>query len=180
MVGKTVVIKPNVVIGVPAESGMTTDPEATRAVVDYALSQGAARVKIVEETTKGLAFLGAGYLFFKQYDPRVSLVELSDEPVHAVQIPTGPQPGAPPHSHSSIYLPSLLFESDVVFVSVAKLKTHGETGASLSVKNLFGLPPIGPYLDQTRENWRPRYRLHDRGVGQSIATCCSQGQSTSP
>src|SRR5262249_17838976 len=41
--GRTVVIKPNLVGAAPASSGITTDPQAVRAVVDQALAAGAAQ-----------------------------------------------------------------------------------------------------------------------------------------
>jgi hypothetical protein len=60
-------------------------------------------------------------------------------------------------------------EPGAVFISIGKLKTHVECMATLSLKNLFGVPPIGPYLDPARENFRPRFGLHDRSVGQAVA-----------
>jgi hypothetical protein len=55
---------------------------------------------------------------------------------------------------------------------MGKLKTHSECGATLSTKNLFGLPPVGPYIVPAMEGWRPRYKLHDRGVSQAIVDIC--------
>ena len=44
LAGRTVVIKPNLVMTAPAERGGSTDPECVRALADLALAAGAAQV----------------------------------------------------------------------------------------------------------------------------------------
>jgi uncharacterized protein (DUF362 family) len=46
-------------------------------------------------------------------------------------------------------MPSSVMRPDVVFVSAAKLKTHGAAGMTLSLKNLLGLPPHDRSVPQT-------------------------------
>jgi uncharacterized protein (DUF362 family) len=66
--GRTVVIKTNLVLQQPAESGGTTHPEVVRALVDAALASGAAHVVIVESAKLGEGFRACGYDFFRTYD----------------------------------------------------------------------------------------------------------------
>ena len=68
-----------------------------------------------------------------------------------------------PHPQSklkSFYLPHTVLDCDLL-VSVAKMKTHHWAGATLSMKNLFGLVPGGVY------GW-PKNVLHWAGISQSI------------
>ena len=162
--GGTVVIKTNLVLQQPAESGGTTHPEAVRALVDAALASGAAHVTIVESARLGEGFRACGYEFFRTYDPggRVSLFDLSEgPPTTLTRVVNGT-------AYGRVYLPNVVLEPDIVFISAGKLKTHVETGATLSMKNLFGLPPIPPYYDAAQAEFRTRYRLHDRSVNQAI------------
>jgi uncharacterized protein (DUF362 family) len=160
MAGRTVVIKPNLVVRKTAETGATTDPQVVRALVDLALAAGAARVLIVESGGKGANFSACGYDFFRGYysNRQVELVDLNDQPVALTRVPDG-------MAYQWIYMPRLLLEDDVVFVSAAKLKCHVDSLVSLAMKNLFGLPPIRPYQD----SWiKGRFAMHKRGVHQTI------------
>jgi uncharacterized protein (DUF362 family) len=163
MAGRSVVLKPNLVLGMSAESGGTTSAEVVRALVDLALESGATRVAIVEGGRRGAPFSACGYDFLRTYDPggRVSLVDLTFEPAALAGVPSG-------YTYGRLYLPRLVLDPDTAFVSAAKLKTHVETAASLSLKNLFGLPPIQPYFDPEQAEFRSRYKLHGRGVHQCI------------
>jgi uncharacterized protein (DUF362 family) len=62
---------------------------------------------------------------------------------------------------SSLYLPNTVLECDLL-VSMPKMKTHHWVGATLSMKNLFGLVPGGVY------GW-PKNVLHWAGIGETIA-----------
>jgi len=156
---KTVVIKPNLVKDVTADTGTTTDPEVVRALVDLALLDGAAEVCIVEGSYWGPFFSECGYDFFNSYDPRVRLVDLNDEPLSFVDVPGGGW------AYEKIYMPSFLLGDDVVFISAAKMKTHFHTYATLSTKNLMGLPRLEKYL-YPQDVWR--ISMHDRGLNQVI------------
>jgi uncharacterized protein (DUF362 family) len=158
LAGKTVIIKPNLVYGIPADSGITTEPEVVRAMVDLSLDDGAAEVVIVENGPDGANFTACGYDFFASYDPRVRLVDLNDEPTVSVKVPDG-------LSYFIIHIPEMLLYDDVVFMSASKLKTHVDTHASLCMKNLIGLVPYERYRVPSGK-WA--YSMHLRGINQVI------------
>jgi uncharacterized protein (DUF362 family) len=60
-----------------------------------------------------------------------------------------------------IYLPNTALRADLI-VSLAKMKTHHWAGATLSMKNFFGLVPGAIY------GW-PKNQLHQAGIARSIA-----------
>ena len=62
---------------------------------------------------------------------------------------------------NSLYLPHTVLGCDLL-VSMPKMKTHHWVGATLSMKNLFGLVPGGVY------GW-PKNVLHWAGINESIA-----------
>jgi len=158
--GKKVIIKPNLVVPMTADTGVTTGPQVVRALVDLALSAGAAQVIIVEGEFNGPNFSACGYDFLDTYDPggRVSLVDLSQEPAILAQVPSG-------MAYGWIHMPELLLEDDVFFISAAKLKTHFHTHATLTMKNSMGVPPVDRYRVPPEE-WR--YAMHRRGTEQAI------------
>jgi len=158
ILGKTVAIKPNLVVPMAADSGVTTDPEVVRALVDLALEAGAAEVFIIEDAVRGDHFSACGYGFFHAYDPRVRLVYQSDEPLVLAKVPRG-------LTHLRMYIAEILLSDDVIFMSAAKLKTHSHTHATLAMKNLIGLAPVEKYRIPPDE-WR--FPLHDRGISQAI------------
>src|SRR5207302_4366530 len=61
----------------------------------------------------------------------------------------------------SLYLPRTALGADLI-VSMPKMKTHHWVGATLSMKNFFGLVPGGVY------GW-PKNVLHWAGIDQTIA-----------
>lgn len=155
--GKTVVVKPNLVNRSAASTGATTDPQVVRAVVDRALEAGAQRVQIVEYIGETDKWDLCGYRFFADYDTRVSLVDLQGQPLSFVRVPGG-------MAYLMLYLPTIVVATDIVFISVAKMKTHGNAVATLAVKNLFGLPPVEPYQ---KPGIQGRFAMHDRSVTQT-------------
>lgn len=159
--GRIVVIKPNIVGAAPAETGTVTDPEVVRAVVDRALAGGAALVAIVETAPNGAWFQPTGYGIFENYDAlnRVHLVDLQDLPVVLASVPAG-------WIYKEIYCAGMLKLPNIVFINVAKLKTHAEGGVTLASKNVFGLPDIRRYISPTIG--AGRFAMHDRGVSQTI------------
>ncbi|MDQ6666207.1 MAG: DUF362 domain-containing protein [Acidobacteriota bacterium] len=62
---------------------------------------------------------------------------------------------------TEIYLPRTALRADLI-VSLAKMKTHHWAGATLSMKNLFGLVPGAVY------GW-PKNKLHFIGIDTSVA-----------
>jgi uncharacterized protein (DUF362 family) len=157
---RTVIVKPNLVLALPPAGGATTDPEVVRAVVDLALEGNAREVLIVESGARGANFSACGYDFFRSYDPqnRVRLLDLGPEPVTLAPLAGG-------LAYSKVYMPDVLLDPGCVLVSVGKLKTHIEALASLSMKNLFGLPAVDRYLSGPAAG---RFAMHDRGLSQTI------------
>jgi uncharacterized protein (DUF362 family) len=162
--GRPVVIKTNLVLGMATETGGTTSPFVVQALVDLALADGASQVVVVEGGRYGAPFSMCGYDFLRGYDPdgRVLLADLNAEKGTIARVLGG-------SVYRYLHLPEVATRGDAVFISAAKLKVHVETGATLSIKNLFGVPPIPPYFDPEQAEFRSRYHLHDRGVHQSIA-----------
>ena len=156
--GKRVIIKPNLVQPETADTGITTDPEVVRAIVDQALAANAAEVWIVETGVNGAFFEPCGYSFFDSYDPRVSLVDLVGLPHNMAPVPNG-------LAYSAIALPIALFDENAFVISVGKMKVHNLTMVSLASKNMFGLPPINFYTSPPRVG---RFGMHDRSVNESI------------
>jgi len=160
LTGRTVVIKPNLITLDPADTGVTTDPEVVRAMVDLALRDGAENVLICEASQGEAPFTECGYDFFSTYDPsgRVQLVDLNDQPEQLVKIPNG-------LAYRYLYIPECLMGDDVFFISVGKMKTHFNTLATLSMKNLVGLTKAERY---TPTEFFNRIGHHDRGIEQTI------------
>lgn len=160
LAGRTVFIKPNLVMKRTPQSGIVTDPQVTRAVVDLALAAGAARVLIVEGATGGENFSACGYSFFADYGPsgRVALVNLDQQSNLLVDVPDG-------LAYRQLYLPALLTDEGTFRISIGKLKTHMESLVSLSMKNLFGLPPQALYMSSSLP---ARFAMHDRGLHQTV------------
>lgn len=159
--GRTVIIKPNLVSPLPSTSGLTTDPAVVQAIVDRALADGASQILIVEASPTGAHFTECGYDVFNGYDPqgRVQLVDLGGQSITLTPVPGGGL------AYGSIYMPDVVMDPTAIVVSVGKMKTHTETLATLSSKNLFGLPGINSYIAQPDSG---RFAMHDRGVNQAI------------
>jgi uncharacterized protein (DUF362 family) len=71
------------------------------------------------------------------------------------------KPAAQVSRIKKLYLPNSALGADLL-VSMAKMKTHHWAGATLSMKNLFGVVPSGIY------GW-PKNVLHWAGIDESIA-----------
>jgi uncharacterized protein (DUF362 family) len=154
--GRRVVLKPNLVEFEP-ESAINTHPLLVHATLEAFRGLGAS-VAIAEgpghrRSTLDLAD-AAGY-FHTIPDFEGLFTDLNLDEVSRVGLPH-------PVSHlRSLYLPHTVLTSDLL-VSMPKMKTHHWTGATLSMKNLFGIVPGGVY------GW-PKNILHWAGIHQSIA-----------
>jgi len=154
--GRRVVLKPNLVEFEPG-SAINTHPMLVHATLEAFRELGAS-VAIAEgpghrRSTLDLAD-SAGYFQtipgFEGIFTDLNLDELS-----AVRLPH------PISRLRSLYLPHTVLASDLL-VSMPKMKTHHWAGATLSMKNLFGIVPGGVY------GW-PKNVLHWAGIPQSIA-----------
>jgi uncharacterized protein (DUF362 family) len=155
--GKRVVVKPNLV-EFSADAPINTNPAVVRAVVDELYARGATRVLVAEGPGHRRATLdmaaSAGYFdFFPNLESR--FVDLNLDDVTRISIPS------PRSQLREIYLPNVVLGCDLL-VSLAKMKTHHWVGATLAMKNLFGLVPGSIY------GW-PKNILHWAGIPESIA-----------
>ena len=154
--GRRVVLKPNLVEFDPA-GVINTHPALVAAAARVFRSLGAREVIVAE---------GAGHRRDNEYlldasglgaalaDVGVPYVDLNVDAVRRVRARsrfTG---------MADLWLPETVAGADLL-VSMAKLKTHHWAGATLSMKNLFGIMP-GTYY-----GW-PKNLLHAKGIPNSI------------
>ncbi|MFX0054840.1 MAG: DUF362 domain-containing protein [Candidatus Hermodarchaeota archaeon] len=140
-----VVIKPNLVFGLPPFTGFTTDPPVVQAIIELCQDAGAADVSIAEGSScvdTKLAFRACGYVeLAEQYG--VKLIDLNESPTKDVIVPKG-------QSVQELQVPGVILDCDAL-INVPKLKIYRRTSekrewASLAVKNLMGaLPGKGDY-----------------------------------
>jgi uncharacterized protein (DUF362 family) len=155
--GKRVLLKPNLVefsSGTP----VNTNPIFVAAALEAFLSLDAADVKIAEgpghrRITLDLAD-GAGF-FNAVSDFEKRFVDLNLDEVSPIRL------NRPFSTLTELYLPQTVLGCDLL-VSLPKLKTHHWVGATLAMKNLFGLVPGGVY------GW-PKNVLHWAGIDECIA-----------
>jgi len=154
--GRTVLLKPNLVEFEP-ESFINTHPLLVHAVYEGFRALGAAAIRIGEgpghrRNTLDLAD-AAGYF---RIVPRFEdvFVDLNLDAVTRVR------PARPVSRIEKLYLPNTALGADLL-VSLPKMKTHHWVGATLSMKNLFGVVPGGVY------GW-PKNALHWAGITESI------------
>jgi uncharacterized protein (DUF362 family) len=154
--GRRVLLKPNLVEFEPGTT-INTHPLLVHAALEAFRGLGAI-VAIAEGPghRRGTLDLAdaAGY-FDIIPDFEDLFTDLNLDEVTRVRLP---HPVSP---FRSLYLPNTVLGSDLL-VSMPKMKTHHWTGATLSMKNLFGLVPGGVY------GW-PKNVLHWAGIHQSIA-----------
>lgn len=155
--GKRVLLKPNLV---EFSSGTPVNTSAVfvAAVYDAFRSLGAASVQIGEgpghrRITMDLADSAGFFQAFDDFEQR--FIDLNLDEVSRVTL------RKPFSTLTELYLPNTVLACDLL-VSLPKLKTHHWVGATLSMKNLFGLVPGAVY------GW-PKNLLHWAGIDQCIA-----------
>jgi uncharacterized protein (DUF362 family) len=150
--GKRVLLKPNLVEFDPAGS-INTDVAVLAAAVELFESLGAADVRIGEgpghrRDTLGLAEQARYRGLVPKFEGR--FIDLNLDDVAAVSGFCG----------SDIHLSRSALGADLV-VSIPKMKTHHWVGATLSMKNFFGVVPGAVY------GW-PKNWLHYVGINRAI------------
>jgi len=151
--GKRVLLKPNLV-EFDENTCINTDPRVVAAGVEAFQRLGAAEVLIGEgpghrRDTWDLAEQ-AGYLRkIRRFTER--FIDLNRDDVIRVQDFVG--------THD-MYISRAAVQADLI-VSMAKMKTHHWSGATLSMKNFFGVVPGSVY------GW-PKNQLHYLGIEESI------------
>ncbi len=155
--GRQVVIKPNLVEFEPG-STVNTHPMLVHATLEALLSMGAAGVRIAEgpghrRNTLDLADAAGYFHTVPQFEER--FVDLNTDDVTRIR------PDRLLSRLDQIYLPNTALGADLL-ISLPKMKTHHWVGATLSMKNLFGVVPGGVY------GW-PKNVLHWAGIAECIA-----------
>ncbi len=155
--GKHVVLKPNLV-EFDSATTINTHPMLVHAAFEAFRSLGAASVRIAEgpghrRITLDLAD-AAGYFQIVSSFENV-FTDLNLDELTRVRLKR------PFSKLRSLYLPNTALGCDLL-ISMPKLKTHHWVGATLSMKNLFGLVPGGVY------GW-PKNILHWAGINECIA-----------
>jgi uncharacterized protein (DUF362 family) len=154
---KRVLLKPNLVEfehGAP----VNTHPAVVHAAFEAFHALGAAEVRVAEgpghrRITMDLAEAAGYFSLFPQFPEIFTDLNL-DRPVRR-------EISRPLSKLSELYLPASALACDVL-VSIPKMKTHHWVGATLGLKNLFGVVPGGIY------GW-PKNVLHWAGIDESIA-----------
>ncbi len=155
--GKNVVLKPNLV-EFDEHTVINTHPKLVHAAFEAFRDAGAASVRIAEgpghrRLTLDLAD-AAGY--FRTIPKFESLfTDLNIDEISKVRLIS------PRSKLSDLYLPNTILGCDLL-VSMPKMKTHHWAGATLSMKNLFGIVPGAIY------GW-PKNVLHWAGIDECIA-----------
>lgn len=155
--GKRILLKPNLVETASVAPHINTHPLVLRGAIETFLRFGAASVMVAE---------GPGHrrdtLAVYEESGLADVLTEDRIPFHDLNYITGyelPNAGRQ-SSMRTLTFPALFKEVDWI-VSVAKMKTHHWAGATLSMKNLFGVMP-GIYY-----GW-PKNVLHHAGIENSI------------
>lgn len=155
--GKRILLKPNLVEPHKSFSHINTHPFVVRGAVEAFLHLGAASVVIGEgpgHRHDTLLVLEESGLADVLYEDRIPFRDLNT--MEGVVMPNlGGQTKL-----TTLTFPRVVQEVDWV-VSLAKLKTHHWAGATLSMKNFFGVMPGNYY------GW-PKNVLHQAGISKSI------------
>jgi uncharacterized protein (DUF362 family) len=151
--GKKVLLKPNLVEWDPS-TNINTDVAVVSAALEVFRQLGAAEVKIGEgpghrRDTYDLAQQARYRSEVEKFD--ALFVDLNRDDVSPVKNFA---------NEAEFYFPNTALAADLI-VSLAKMKTHHWAGATLSMKNFFGVVPGSVY------GW-PKNTLHKIGIDRSI------------
>jgi uncharacterized protein (DUF362 family) len=153
---KRILLKPNLVEFSP-NAPINTSPVLVAAAVEAFHALGAAAVTIAEgpghrrmtlDMAEAAGFFSAVPKFEELF------IDLNTDDVHRVPLTSAVS------TLRELYLPDTVFDCDLI-VSLPKMKTHHWAGATLSMKNLFGVVPGSVY------GW-PKNILHWAGIDESI------------
>ena len=157
--GKRVLLKPNMV-EFSRGTVINTDPRLVAAVMEVVKGLGASEVTIGEgpghrRDTLGMAEEAGYFAAIPGFEDR--FVDLNRDDLGPVE-----------HfgTLGRLWVPQTVLAADVI-ISLPKMKTHHWAGATLSMKNYFGLVPGTLY------GW-PKNVLHHHGISQSIVALARQ------
>lgn len=157
MKGKKILLKPNLVEPHRHLEHINTHPLVIRGAVEAFLSLGASEVTVAEGSghrRDSLMVLEESGLADVLFEDRIPFVDLNDSSVFKVENKGRAS------KLENLFFPAELKEMDII-VSLAKMKTHHWAGATLSMKNMFGVMPGIVY------GW-PKNVLHWAGLEQCI------------
>lgn len=130
-----VVIKPNLIMAKPTTTPATTHPAVVRAVALWLREKGITNITLAESS---------GGPYFAEYMKNVYKVcgmsELSDVLTLNMDFSSNPVPSPQGFKNHSFNIITPIIEADYI-IDICKLKTHGMTGLSAGIKNLFGVIP---------------------------------------
>ncbi len=155
--GRRVLLKPNLVEPFSGHGHVNTHPLVVRGAAEAFLRLGAERVVVAEgqgHRRDALLVLDESGLGEVLAPERIPYVDLNHDAVYEVANAGSGEP------LRTLVFPRTLREVDWI-VSMPKLKTHHYAGATLSMKNLFGVMPGLVY------GW-PKNVLHWAGIDRSI------------
>jgi uncharacterized protein (DUF362 family) len=161
--GKRVLLKPNLV-EFDSSTVINTDASVVAAAVEVFHSLGAAEVKIGEGPghRRDTLDLASDARYFSSISKFEGIfTDLNRDDVSPVKNFAG---------ESRFYFPKTVLAADLI-VSLAKMKTHHWAGATLSMKNFFGIVPGSIY------GW-PKNKLHYLGIAESIVALHRQFRNT--
>jgi uncharacterized protein (DUF362 family) len=155
--GKRVVLKPNLV-EFDAGTVVNTNPVVVHATYEAVRAGGAADIRIAEgpghrRITLDLADAAGYYGSVPKFED--AFVDLNIDEVSLKRL------GSNHSGLKQLYLPNTVLGCDLL-ISLPKMKTHHWVGATLSMKNLFGVVPGSVY------GW-PKNVLHWAGIDDCIA-----------
>ena len=129
---KKALIKPNFVAGLPASSGATTDLRMIKSLVKLLREKGI-EVTVGESSLEdtGRVFKALNVFELEKFGAKV--VNFDEEKWIKVESPTK-------LALRRFHLPEVVLDCDLI-ISMAKMKAHDQTGATLSVKNVLGMVP---------------------------------------
>ena len=159
--GKRVVLKPNLV-EFDRNTAINTHPLLVHATLEAFRAIGASDVRIAEgpghrRNTLDLADAAGYFETIPGFEELFTDLNLDDITKLTLRNPFS--------KLRDVYLPNTILGADLV-VSMPKMKTHHWVGATLSMKNFFGIIPGGVY------GW-PKNVLHWSGIHQCIVDLSS-------
>ena len=161
VIGKTVVLKPNLVDYIPGDA-INTHPLLVLAAAESFRRLGAKSVLVAEgpghQRDTQLVLSQSGYQQSLR-DEKIRFVDLNRDELIRTPLRAGYT------GMKDLWLPRTVLEADFL-VSMPKIKAHHWSGVTLSMKNMFGVVPGARY------GW-PKNILHWKGIQESILDLCA-------
>jgi len=129
------VIKPNLLNSAPAHSGVTTDLRIVSSLIELLIQRGVEKVFVGESSLINTQQVLEALDVFRLERLGASVVNFDRDGWVQVESPI-------PMVLDRFNIAKTVYDCDL-FISVAKMKTHSETKATLSIKNVLGA--ISPY-----------------------------------